>query len=478
MEQGFDRRGQISLFIALGLIILGAVGVMLYVISWQLTESQQDTQREVASGRHNADAVERLVLSCLEEQALKALQLVGEQGGVIYSAQRGSYSEANTLLFNHLGKVTRVRYAIVPNPAMPAPPMYPYNNPTFSLGKIEQQFANFSFWGQAILPALCERSGPNRPDNPNGYLSCPSQTYGLDKTIQQQLARYVSMHIQDCVDPQLSPFGALAPSPPHVEVVLGAADVTFLLDYPIQIDGAQIGNQTLSVPVRLKRVYELAARMIDAEVKDVRFHKGLDFRNLRDCSSGSRGSGATNDYCWDSSLQVRIMRSIQGEDDILHITDTLSKLDDTPFVFQVAIKNRRPMLDHIYLANGEGVDLVGHVGENLTIVPYGYDADEDVVTYTYALWPETENATFLGGPLCGDPRNVSCTAQDTSVMPRRWSLSAAYRNVTSCGGVNAGQRCASVELGLEDVGRHQVRVSVMDDTGSDDYQVIDVLVLP
>ncbi|MFW5746472.1 MAG: hypothetical protein ACOCWQ_02895, partial [Nanoarchaeota archaeon] len=207
------------------------------------------------------------------------------------------------------------------------------------------------------------------------------------------------------------------------------------------------------------------------------FHKALDYKTLDDCNFHLNTT-----VCWSPGMTVKVVRDVGGYDDVLRIQDTKSTVAGNPFIFQVAIENRRPMLDYIYSSRNNTIPhlahMVGFVGDNLTVEPYGYDPDEDILRYNYTLWAETEKdmyAHFCSASF-DNITSPSCVLRDINSRPHRWTTSPLYSNPSNCGGKTIAGRCASITLSEEDKGTHQLRVAALDDEGLEDYQVVNVVV--
>jgi hypothetical protein len=371
-----------------------------------------------------------------------------------------------------------VLYGLVARDDLPPPPAYPFKAPKMTWERLAATYPKIDFWGENTLAALCARKGPNAPDNPNGYLSCPVFAYGYTHTtIQDQIRDYIEDNMRDCLGNDLYNLNADVVGNITVQVVYGDSDIALYADYPLRIEGKMLQqNYTTMLPVRLKRIYELAYRIIEEDIHDPAFHKGLDFKALDGCAFGT---GTTR--CWDSSLRVYVLRSRHGHDDILRIEDDASMMDDHAFVFQTAMENRRPMLEYIYspLNNtmADTIDLFGYVGDVVRISPRGIDPDEDSLSFNYSLWAETTNTSYNTHLGC-DARNVTdpMCITNLATAPHRWTTSDVYAQGDYCNGRFASAQCAEIELSPADRGVHSVRVSVSDEEGLEDYQIVRILV--
>jgi hypothetical protein len=258
-----------------------------------------------------------------------------------------------------------------------------------------------------------------------------------------------------------------------VQVIYGDRDITVHTKYPLRVGSAEMEDFSVQFPIRLKRIYQLAYRIVEQDALNVTFHKGIDFRNLKDCLY-KQGSG----NCWEPTMRVYNLRDVYKYDDVLRIEDEESSMGGEPYIFQVGIENRRPMLNYIYSSHNNtyanSFHLVGFAGEQLRIQPQGYDPDEDALYYNYSLWAETENTTFMD-PGCPNTQNITCVLHAPG-QPHRWTTSIHYNSPVSCHGRNVARQCAQIVLGDDDRGIHETRVSVSDDAGLYDFQIVKSLV--
>jgi len=474
------------LFIALGLVIFGIAGLSLYFISSQEIAKKDQTTKMLVSDSQKITEAKKLVESCLFELGLDTIRRMGEQGGAVYKTQGGLMEDNDVLRLNYDGKITRVLYGIRNRDDLPGPPHYPYGNLKITLSTLMAKYPTVHFFGKNTLLPLCARHGPNAPDNPNSFFTCPVYSYGYSQlTIQNQIKADIMRRIPGCIEENLEKINAKSKGNRSVEVVFGDDNIMLYAAYPITINN-KIEQQNYSVilPIRLKRIYQLAHKIVESDTFDVNFHKNFDYKELDDCNFGTNTT-----RCWDNGLRVYVLRNVYGNDDVLRIEDDRSSIKDKPYVFQIAISNRPPMLDYIYRAEnntlGKDIDIVGYSGKPLKIIPIGYDADEDDLIYNYSLWAETENSTYPTNTGCNNSHvsdrlyNVSsvCGAINTIGQPHRWTNSSVYKSPTNCGDEFVASRCGEIILNDKDRGIHEVRVEVRDGSGHlPDYQIVSVLI--
>lgn len=447
-KSSISKKSQITLFIALGIIIIGIFGVMAYLVS-DYTQTQQERQIIDSNRQVNQDLPLRgAIASCLEDAAYRGLKMAGKQGGVLYQSQGGSQVDRNQLRLVFGGENNSVHYAIINPSDTPPPPMYPYKDVSYSYTLLKQLFPDSNFFGRVELPKLCSRLGPNRPENPNGYITCPVDSYGFgDTPIQEIIRKYIEQDSLSCLrsvfDRDDLPVDEFI-----FDFIIGEQDVIISLEssenstFFDSIDG---GVSTI-IPVRLKRVYQLMSRVLEKDASDVYFDKGVDYKQLRNCRFGQG-----TDYCWDEFMQLYVLREVYGFDDVVRIEDRSSLIDGSPFVFQAAVANRPPMLDFIFdeatgINRSVNVHRFVEPGGVLSFDPIGLDPDEDNLTFRYA--------------------NTYGFELQNSDM---------YTSGIGCQGVL--RTCASVIIGPYDLGyQFTTQVHVEDGSGLFDYQDVGVQV--
>src|SRR3989344_969987 len=73
------KRGQVTVFIILGIIIIAIIGVTYFVIS----QRAEQVKKEAIFDQSKLQPLKDYVESCIEQEGLKALDLIGKQGGDI-----------------------------------------------------------------------------------------------------------------------------------------------------------------------------------------------------------------------------------------------------------------------------------------------------------------------------------------------------------------------------------------------------------
>ncbi|MFH1073443.1 MAG: hypothetical protein V1743_08500 [Nanoarchaeota archaeon] len=396
-----QKRGQFTIFVILGitLLIIFALAFYLYAV---ITETTPNMDQEINSF---TKSINPLVTDCLELVTAEAVKKAGEQGGDLYDAvsipdctdgndntpciwlertndagnppppvsQPGldhlSYTDSS-------GKPVYVSYGIKRNTN--PPPTFNWNDETYpKAGYLLADPPSSLYFGDNGLRRLCDQNGPNQ-QRPGFVLSCAGSSYDwvveqmANFSIQEQLSFYVKMHIGQCA--KLSSYTAKGlvfnVGEPLVNITFGEADITADLHYPISFSqGSKRQARTLSytakLNVRLKKVYEYVNALIEQDIKDLHLdlssagsgfqtvagYDNVNFQVQRRTTSNvaqtfvqqvDNNNNPPRQICIPSGCDLT-------KDDIIEITDAASLIQGRPFLFRMAVQNRRPVLDEISL---------------------------------------------------------------------------------------------------------------------------------
>ncbi len=244
--QLFSKRGQVTIFIIVGIVILFIFAGILYfnksVVQERLTVEGDPVLAQVPLEFASLNSYTE---NCLNQVGRRGLRILGEQGGYIYPNLVGEYSASDPTDADGLdlepSKVPYWYYNQEPNSA---------NTITFS----------------SLQPKL--------------YAAQDSEM-----SIEAQLGRYVDEKLSACLD-DYAPFTSQGfevqlASGPDTEVRVAENTVNFLLD--LKVDAAKGEAQHtmeqfyVKVPLRLKQYYEMADEIRKAEQNYTFLEKqGLD----------------------------------------------------------------------------------------------------------------------------------------------------------------------------------------------------------
>ncbi len=505
-----NKQAQITVFIILGVIIFIIIGLLFYIKTYVKTKEFTKEKEESIGVLTTLGKYSAHMQGCLDQTAKQGVALVGLQGGTIYDYQAnntkqflgpkkyeyGQYvlpfqydKEAN--LYDGTETIFNVSYGIhAPDLSLgieghPHIPGYPYG--TTPLVSNPETLGYSNPFGNIIispLPPLCDSHGANKPGQQGAVFSCEtydSKRESDNENIQEFLETYILQAFKECVGLESLPgFTNSSVTAGNVKVTVTFTPTSVVIDAVYPIVG-EIRGKTVtlameefytSIDVRLKKVHELATRLIKEDVNNIFFNIVRDANELADCKESGKEELLTT--CLKEGMEVIKYRDVcktlgkckaYGQyDDVVIIKDKKSLLAGKPYLFAFAIQNRYPALD-LYQNDGatEKYDIIVTEGDIIKIDPKGYDPDEDYhedhdwmdSRYIYGLWKEDYDEL---------PGNVI-----SSIGP------AELRFTTSADYDGRYATYTTKDTG-EDRGPHTLQVQVCDNQGLCDFQNIKICV--
>ena len=369
-------KGQITLFIIIGVVVLVAFGLTFYVVS-QTTKGVKGRPAEQVLEQTIIKPIDDYITTCLTLAANEGLELLGKQGGWLYQSEVvPEPAEGNYVVYNEY----KVRYAVVPPEGnvgkifYSQPPEYPFPGFPWISGKDEPHF--YGYYGVSKLPALYKKNQTGGP---------------ITGSIQEMLERFVEKSVVECADwkgfeAQELSFRTGNPSAEllfaETREALGTEQfISFKLNWTVEISSPTGEKTTLKefsakLPVRLARVYFAAKNLIDSDVTDTSFEP--------------------------SSTEFVVSTFPAGEDDkdsIVILEHPYSTIAGKPYEFRIARKNRRPALWQI---DESEFDRAFHIAEDRTTTFDVVDnnllvndpCDDDLVVELNASDPDNNEIVF------------------------------------------------------------------------------------
>ena len=240
------KRGQVTLFMIIGIILVLVVALFLFVLRPEQLERDQALVDDVSS---EFSPVQNFVHSCMMQTGEDAVRILGERGGYLFNDNYPLFSllnpslsdpsDADSFYIHQAGKI-------------PVPYWYFMNSPN----------------GQNTVSFSSKKPVLNSPDNEG------ADRTSSDLSIEAQIDRYVELMIDDC----LRGYSALTEQGLEIEELIGAPitttyvteeDVIVNVHFPLEIKAGSsseiIKNFGVHIPVRLKDAYQLAELITDSE---------------------------------------------------------------------------------------------------------------------------------------------------------------------------------------------------------------------
>ena len=450
-----NKRCQVTIFIVIGIVLISIFSILFLIYN-----NSEDSKRKQDKELQYVDLIDKSAIKttinlCFDSSLIKGLNYLGNQGGIIYGDQMGHVNEV--LYLNYSG--LRVNYGIKrrkPDPNFfPKPvPDYPY------FGKLNKK--NFPYYGVNNFPGLCIPLGINQ--------DCSSvDTNG--ESFEKQIQSYMKNATKQCLHDTLigetySNYKINSGGEPKIDVKITGENVILDLDYNITFslgDKVLTGteNYELIQKVRLKSLHNFITDLINTDIKDVNFDISKDFKKLKTIKTGFVVTKISN--------ACTVCSQDQKFDDIIVISDKESLLENKPYKFFIARRNRIPALD---LITYQGLELISEYdikvkdGDEIIIKPVGYDADEEEneLVFTYSGWKQTSDVDYDVG--AKEYKDITSTSLTAGILPY-WTTSYLYKNEPPS---------ANYTTDFSDIGHHIVRVTIKDRQGLEDYQDVKIFV--
>jgi len=512
------RRGQFTLFVIIGLVIFFVFCFALYARAKIIT-AQLGTQVDDQLKNYLADnAIDQYVTSCLDAVTNEAIIVGSMQGGMFNSTGKinnTDYVEYYNPVLNRTFNVSIVidtnfdcpdnrskdQY-IVSNVAGP----YPYNCINTPLKDLSEKYITYGddschnsctlhdfwmysgFFGINTLPILCDPNGPNGREIVSGANSYTCDYYAdYSKSMQQLLEEKISHDINSCVNfteilkrmpSNISNVGAV-----NASITFSQGSFSVNLEYPFTITMrnrqpvTKMVDFSIDKEIPFKELYEYAYELANYDVKNITF----DIFNDKDkvISQSTRWAGMNNNlYSQNYIVNILPGNAYNGYTNIIQVKDITHEILGFPLTINFAIKNRRPALDYINEGLTTKYDLTTTENGTLLLAPQGYDPDDEkVLTYDYNEWQEDYTDFYNWADLaCKNPTSMdyilaNCTKQHPKTVPfiplHPWTKSKSYLETA---------KNASYNTTHEDIGLHNVKITVRDRAGLEDFQIVKILV--
>jgi len=224
------KRGQVTLFIVLGIIILLAAGIAIYLFSVKTpSQIEQIELPQVQKTPAEAEPIREYVRACLYETAKQALIKLGEHGG---------YIDTTGLAYN---------------------PFEPTDG----------QAVQFSKNSELKIPYWWYMKSQN-----NCYSDCEFDSERpTTQQIKKQLENYINTNIKNCLGSFSSfpEYQFTEKSQPQTTITLGEKNIVFYLKYPITAKKAntqfEIPDYATDIDLNLKEIYDTATKLTELETK-------------------------------------------------------------------------------------------------------------------------------------------------------------------------------------------------------------------
>jgi hypothetical protein len=396
-----NKKGQVTIFIIVGVVILAVFSLMIYLSSNIQKEQFKQEAESILKKQFDKEAIRIYVEDCLQDHLEKGLILLGKQG-TLWADQPGGinqFIENETGIYYH-GE--RVYYAITESKLGAA---YPCNN-------LENE------------PNYCNYKYPNTSIG-FGDLNIK---YG---SVGTELKNYLISMTQECVNDytkkEFSGQELIKAEEMKADLKIFSDGILILVDYPLTV---KISDREHTHEFTFDFFYETKLeKLLKSAVEKPIYNewKYVDF-NFTDeqlkqskfvyASPIDRGSCLLDQFWWCNSLLPNTdyqNLAITLEKEILNNGDVVYEFNSSfiipeRYIFRFAIQNRPPALNYIERRScpSEGYDYLVINNHNefgyVNITPIAHDPEDNNFNFylenneiknKFILNPFTENLTFV-----------------------------------------------------------------------------------
>ena len=397
------KRGQITVFMILGLVLLFVFIFLFQLTSLVKTEELQQAQEEAFGKIFKKEALRIFVEDCLQDELEEGLKLIGKQGR-LWKEQGGVVDFVPDVTGVKMDDGVRVYYGITRTNYQP-PEKYPCDPAT----------------------PVCTYAYPR------GSVHFGELQLTLE-AIREDLRRYVEMSARQCVESyiqeELSQEVTLEPTDLDVGLLLSYDGVSVDVTYPLKfsVAGKEFFHLTrfdFLYPTQFRKFVESAItyplqwdyqfvdfEYNDEQLRDLQFTYGREnnpsgycnpFLNYFGCDLRTRSPTYI-------SFAPRLTIIPKDDYDIFEFKAPTVLRSREEYVYRIARQNRPPALDYIhreeclgnddsakdydYLVVKDGTTEHPELG-TIDITAFALDPDEDVVSYNWVSTPPLNN---IGSP--------------------------------------------------------------------------------
>ncbi len=357
------RGGQVTIFVAVGLVILFIVAIFFLVL-----DTEQRVQQEYEQGQQiiegaNAAELSAVLGSCIDTVVIDEFKKLGQSGGLHVDdpayprAIVGSGPTTRLMLYG----LTRNRD--IPGSAGLRPyrnelPDYPHEDFTVENTLIQADTGNKmvswqpGYFGDVNFAPICDKQGPNRPGSTRECRSFPGSPPSVPNTesTQNMLMPIIANRVQACANParfsEALGVDVTEVGEPTAEIAYTFNNVIVSVYYPLTIVGqAETNLQEVrrTYDFRYMQIAQYARDLALRESRDIAFDISEDYREVPSWKPGFTVQTSEVDSVAQTTLSPPIQQN--GETaTMVTIIDSKSELDGVSYTFSFLMEHREPVV--------------------------------------------------------------------------------------------------------------------------------------
>lgn len=416
------RRGQVTVLVLLGIVLLITTGFAIYAML-ETGDQSRPGPETVASEQEAVNQLNQYLQSCVESEVAASTQQVLLQGGVLYEDQNGSIPPDRVTEYQPLdGVVDRrvfhgVRDDYPCSTVFASPPDYPTDKffseyDSYSCAESTPEYGintvldSAGYLGVVSYPETCRFLSTNRQENADSAFT-DSRCGGLTTTTEEEA---LETHLEDAAENALRTCAnnksvanrtgdaVTITGDPNVSVRYGTDTTAFKSFIPLRI---QVGGGEPTV-TRHSFTYQddIAISTMWSNVYDALL---ADVKNPRYNLTEQLGS-------YDVSTET-VPATDTTVYEIQHQNQTLN---GEPLTIVTAVEQRSPVLNTISQTAETGVDVIVEATNEYQLAPEAIDPDDQYTpNISYEGFGETTTAVDPGSAVLGgaDPAAASTLSE-------------------------------------------------------------------
>ena len=339
------RKGQVTLFVILGILILGLIALAIYMKTTSQQEQLKKEVTEIIPGEFQP--VKQFVEQCVYGVGKEALVKAGQQGGHVDPRKSGILSIPE---FPTQGSGIE----LAPGSGI----LLPY---WFYLRSSDKCQQNCVF--DSMRPPLSRTQGAN--------------------SIEEQVDKYIEEHLPACLDKFKAfkdQFDVREKGPKRVTTTIADDRVSFFMEYPLEVSRnkvlQQISQYQAHMPLNFKELYDLASVLLQAvEDPNIRFFErlslsaigayGLGKNSVIPPMEGGTRFGMGSPEVWQKSKVKGEVQALLADN--VPIVDVLGALNS-----QVVLMQDNPVFNGIYSNYHITLDTIPPVDLSSKVIEFNY----------------------------------------------------------------------------------------------------------